>query len=130
MGHGRWRRLGAVSAAAAAALVLAAPSYAHFCFRAFTGEAATHAGGSSAWMSEAEWLTFLGQLEEAGEICSEGADLLEAQIVSKPEGTLFMGPGLLAGGTLKNGKGNGPENVGYLDFEPAFAACGVEGEAH
>jgi hypothetical protein len=41
-----------------------------------------------------------------------------------------MGPGLLAGGTLKNGNGNGPENVGYMPFEEAFAACGGDGEAH
>jgi hypothetical protein len=34
-----------------------------------------------------------------------------------------MGPGLLAGGTLKNGKGNTPAHVGYLDFEAAFGAC-------
>jgi hypothetical protein len=34
-----------------------------------------------------------------------------------------MGPGLLAGGTLKNGKGNTPDHFRYLDFESAFGAC-------
>ena len=35
-----------------------------------------------------------------------------------------MGPGLLAGGTLHNGKGNTPSQFNYLDFEAAFGLCG------
>ncbi len=33
-----------------------------------------------------------------------------------PEGSLLMGPGLLAGGTLKNGKGSTPGKVSYIPF--------------
>jgi len=40
-----------------------------------------------------------------------------------PANTLFMGPALLAGGTLKNGKGNTPSQFDYLDFEAAFGLC-------
>ena len=125
----RLRRIGVVSAVAVAALALAAPSYAHFCYRTFSGNAAAHAGGSSAWLERSEWLGFLGQLEQAGEICTAGATIMRNAISSAPAGTLFKGPGLLAGGTLRNGKDNGPENVGYLPIAEAMEACGG-GEPH
>jgi len=58
-----------------------------------------------------------------GEICAAGAFNLKSQIASMPANTLFMGPALLAGGTLKNGKGNTPSQFDYLDFEAAFGLC-------
>ena len=121
----RGRRLGVVAAAVVGALTLAAaPAYAHFCSKSGWSEAAlAHAANSNAWLSESEWLAFLDEVEAAGEICPAGADNLREQIASRPDDTLFMGPGLLAGGTLKNGKGNTPEHFDYLDFEAAFGAC-------
>ena len=59
----------------------------------------------------------------AGEICTAGAENLVAQIDSRPANTLFMGPGLLAGGTFKNDKGNTPEHFDHLHFDEAFALC-------
>jgi len=119
------RRLGVVLAAAIAALTLAAaPAYAHFCMKTGWSDAAVqHAATSPVWMTQAEWLAFIDWAVESDEICPAGADVLRAQITSAGEDTLFMGPGLLAGGTLKNGKGNTPGQFDYLDFESAFAAC-------
>jgi hypothetical protein len=118
------RRFGVVLAAAVAAFALAAPAYAHFCMKTGWSDAAVeHAPKSQAWMTQGEWLGFIDWAVGEGEICPAGADVLRAQITSAGEDTLFMGPGLLAGGTLKNGKGNTPQQFGYLDFESAFAAC-------
>ena len=119
------RRFGVVLAVAIVALMLAAaPAYAHFCMKTGWSDAAVqHAAKSPVWMTQAEWLGFISWAVEAGEICPAGADVLRAQITSAGEDTLFMGPGLLAGGTLKNGKGNTPDQFAYLDFESAFAAC-------
>ena len=36
---------------------------------------------------------------------------------------MFKVPGLLAGGTSKNGKDNTPEHFAYMDLESAFALC-------
>jgi hypothetical protein len=119
------RRLGVGLAAVVAALTLAAaPAYAHFCMKTGWSDAAVqHAAGSQAWLTQAEWLGFIEFAVAEGEICEAGADVLRGQIAAAGEGTLFMGPGLLAGGTLKNGKGNTPDHFDYLDFESAFGAC-------
>lgn len=120
------RLAAALSAAVAVFALAASPALAHFCSKSGWSESAlTHAAGSNAWLTKAEWLGFLAEVEAAGEICPAGADNLRAQIDSRPADTLFMGPGLLAGGTLNNGKGNTPEHFQYLDFEAAFALCGA-----
>ena len=121
----RTRRFGAVFVAAVAAFALAAtPAFAHFCSKSGWSPAALeHAAKSTAWMTAAEWGEFIDFAESSGEICPAGADDLREQVESRSDDTLFMGPGLLAGGTLKNGKGNTPEHFAYLDFESAFGAC-------
>jgi hypothetical protein len=121
----RTRRFGAVFAAAVAAFALAAtPAFAHFCSKSGWSDAALqHAAKSQAWMTAAEWGEFIDFAEAEGEICPAGAENLRSQVASRSEDTLFMGPGLLAGGTLKNGKGNTPGHFDYLDFESAFGAC-------
>ena len=118
-------RLMAAFAASVAVFALAAsPALAHFCSKAGWSEAAlAHAANSKAWMTADEMLGFVAGAEATGEICPAGADDLRAQIASRPANTLFMGPGLLAGGTLHNGKGNTPEHFQHLDFESAFGAC-------
>jgi hypothetical protein len=122
----RSRRFGAVFAAAVAAFALAAtPAFAHFCSKSGWSDAALqHAAGSQAWLTADEWLEFIAFAEEEGEICAAGADNLRTQVASRSADTLFLGPGLLAGGTLKNGKGKTPDHFAYLDFETAFSACG------
>ena len=123
----RSRRLAAVGAAAVAAFALAAsPAFAHFCSKSgWSDSAFVHAANSQSWLSADEWKGFVAGAVEEGEICAAGAANLVAQIDARPANTLFMGPGLLAGGTLKNGKGNTPEHFDYLDFETAFALCGA-----
>jgi hypothetical protein len=122
----RTRRLGAVLAAAVAAFAIAAtPALAHFCSKTGWSDAAlAHASGSQAWLTAAEWNAFVDEAVGAGEICPAGAANLKGQIAAYPSNTLFMGPGLLAGGTLKNGKGNTPSQFDFLDFETAFGLCG------
>ena len=119
-------RLAAALAAAVAVFALAAsPALAHFCSKSGWSESAlAHAGGSNAWLTKSDYFSFLDEAVAAGEICPAGAVNLRAQLDSRPANTLFMGPGLLAGGTLKNGKGNTPEQFQYLDFDAAFALCG------
>jgi hypothetical protein len=122
----RTRRLGAVLAAAVASLAIAAsPAFAHFCSKTGWSDAAlAHAAKSGSWLTAVEWNGFIDDAVGAGEICPAGAVNLKAQIASYPSNTLFMGPGLLAGGTLKNGKDNTPSQFNYLDFETAFGLCG------
>ena len=119
------RRAAVLVAAMIAALALAAaPAYAHFCSKTgWSEKALQHAAGSNAWLTAAEWHEFIDFAEAEGEICPAGAADLAAQVDSRPANTLFKGPGLLAGGTLKNGKGNTPEHFDYLDFERAFGLC-------
>ena len=98
---------------------------AHFCSKSgWSDSALAHAAKSQSWLTADEWKGFVAGAAAEGEICAAGAANLVAQIDSQPEDTLFMGPGLLAGGTLKNGKGLTPEHFAYLDFETAFALCG------
>jgi hypothetical protein len=121
------RRLGVLAAAIVAALTLAAaPALAHFCSKSGWSEAAlAHAAKSNAWLTAAEWNEFIDFAAETGEICPAGADNLRAQVASRPADTLFMGPGLLAGGAEFKASPNakGPSHFDYLDFESAFAAC-------
>jgi hypothetical protein len=113
-----------LAVAIVAALALSAPAFAHFCSKTGWSDAAlAHAAGSQAWLTEGEWLEFVDFAVSEGEICPAGADVLRAQLAANPDDTLYMGPGLLAGGTLKNGKGNTPDHFRYLDFESAFGAC-------
>ena len=118
------RRTAVLVAAMIAVLALAAtPAYAHFCSKTgWSDKALQHAAGSQAWLTADEWIAFIDAAGDE-EICPAGAANLKAQVLSRPANTLFMGPGLLAGGTLKNGKGNTPEQFQYLDFESAFALC-------
>ena len=120
------RRVAVLGAAMIAALALAAaPAYAHFCSKTgWSDKALEHAAKSGSWLTASEWLEFIVFAVDEGEICQVGADNLAAQVTSRPANTLFLGPGLLAGGTLKNGKGNTPEHFDYLDFETAFGLCG------
>jgi len=115
-----FRRAGAVAAGAVAALVIAVtPTFAHFCYREFNSEAAAHAAKSESWITAEEWLAFL---PEIAEFLPEGCpEAIEQELLNSPENRLYMGPGLLAGGTLKNGKGNTPDKVGYLVNLPECA---------
>ena len=117
-------RLAVTAAVVVAFAFTAAPAFAHFCSKSGWSDAAlANAPKSQAWLTAAEWNSFIDSAVGEGEICPAGAADLKGQIASRPANTLFMGPGLLAGGTLKNGKGNTPSQFEYLDFESAFGLC-------
>ncbi len=115
MGRRRVRRAIAGAAVAGAVVVTSAgPALAHFCFKTnFNPTAAAHASASQAWLTAAEWREFLPFIEPD---CPGITAAIEPILTQAEQSgtTLFMGPGLLAGGTLRNGKGNTPEHFGYL----------------
>jgi len=113
-----FRRTGAIAGGAIAALVIAAtPAFAHFCYREFNSEAAAQAAKSQSWITAEEWLLFLPDIAE---FLPEGCPaVIQAELENSPPNRLYMGPGLLAGGTLKNG--NTPDKVGYLLTLPGCA---------
>lgn len=115
MANRRIRRMVAGGAITAAAVITSAgPAFAHFCMKTdFNPTAAAHAGASEAWLTAAEWREFLPFIEVGcpGITGTIGPILTAAEASGT---TLFMGPGLLAGGTLKNGKGNTPDHFAYM----------------
>lgn len=103
---------------AAVLFAAASPAFAHFCIRIdFNEMAASRAGGSKAWLTADEWREFLPFIAE--ECPPETVDAVEAILDAADEHTLFMGPGLLAGGTI--GKGKTPRHFDYM--LDAFATC-------
>ena len=120
------RRLGRWVASAAMAGVLfvvgAGPAFAHFCRKIdFNPTAAAHAGASKAWLTADEWREFLPFIEaDCPGISAAIEPILDAAEESGT--TLFMGPGLLAGGTLKNDKGNTPPHFAYM-LDAFMAHC-------
>lgn len=100
-------------------------AFAHYCYRTDVPAGSNMANGG-AWMTKTEALEvfpgFLSQLGPCG-------DRILAHMATLPDNTLFMGPGLLAGGAVPQGKG--PDGVGHLiEDAQAFPECaGVfEGE--
>jgi hypothetical protein len=115
MGNRRMRRTVAGAAmTAAVVLTSAGPAFAHFCMKLdFNPTAAAHASASNAWITADEWREFLPFIEEECDgITAAIEPILDAAESSGT--TLFMGPGLLAGGTLNNGKGKTPAHFAYL----------------
>lgn len=113
------RAAAGVGVVVAVVLASASPAFAHFCRRVdFNEVAASHAGGSQAWLTADEWREFLPFIAED---CPAAVPAIEAILASADEHTLFMGPGLLAGGTLFNGKGKTPDHFAYMI--EAFAVC-------
>lgn len=118
------RRLAATALATTAMLLTASPALAHFCYRDFNSStAAQKAAKSGPWMTADEWLAFIAVERESLPPCADQDavdDLIEI-LGDSPENRLYMGPGLLAGGTLKSG--NTPDSVGYLPVGAIFAGC-------
>ena len=111
------RRSIAAGAVAAMCLALGAtPALAHFCSRDFGSGAGQNAANGQAWFTGADYMQLAAE-----EPCID-SELLADFIAAHPN-NLFMGPGLLAGGTLKSG--NTPTKVAYIPFE-VFAGCGEE----
>jgi hypothetical protein len=86
---------------------------AHYCYRTDV-PANSQMRNGGAWMTQEEALEGFASFLPPGPC----ADRILAHIDGLPENTLFMGPGLLAGGAVRNG--HGPEGVGHV-FEDAQA---------
>jgi hypothetical protein len=127
------RRLLTTVGAALALTAMASPALAHVCSKTdFNPRAAERAANSQAWLTADDWHQFIDQLAgfipelaaEEGLECNVDGLIgdLKGQVTSLAEGgtTLFHGRGLLAGGTLMNGKGNTPKGVAYIDFDGAI----------
>lgn len=105
----------AVAASAVMALVAAGPAAAHFCYK--LGNPNNGANGQ-AWMTQAEWLAFASGITVVGSgetplaDCQAALDGVIAHVAALDEDVRFMGPALLAGGTLRNG--NTPADIGYV----------------
>lgn len=112
------RRAGTVVGAAMGVFALTTGSaMAHYCYRTDAPEKANTSKGM-AWSTQEEAIQmFAGFLPDGA--CE---DRIVAHIAAMPEGTLFMGPGLLAAGAVRNG--NAPEGMGHL-FQDAmeFEEC-------
>ena len=103
------RRAGTVAAATAGVFALGTgTAMAHYCYRTDVPEKSKMANGQP-WMTQEETLAEWSTLPF---LQGECRTLVLAHIASLPEDTLFMGPGLLAGGAVA--KGQGPEGVGHL----------------
>ena len=115
MANRRMRRMFAGAAMAGAVVITSAgPAFAHFCSKIdFNPTAAAHAGASEAWVTADEWREFLPFVEQDCPGISSALNVILNEAEASGT-TLFMGPGLLAGGTLKNGKGNTPEHFAYM----------------
>jgi hypothetical protein len=99
-------------------------AFAHYCYRTDVPEGSKAANGT-AWHTKAEAMEMFAQLP----FPAECTDRIVAHIASLPDGTLIMGPGLLAGGAIPQGKG--PDGMGHLAVDAmAFPECAflAEGE--
>ena len=110
-------KIAAASLVVAGIIGAATPAFAHECYK--KGLADTQAANGQ-WTTADELRGLISELPP----CADAALLLSAVDQMEADGGLMMGPGLLAGGTLRNGKGNTPSNFGYLPVEEAFANCG------
>lgn len=112
------RRAATVLGATAGIVALSTSSaFAHYCYRTDVPEGSKAANGQ-AWATKAEMTEMLGFLP------SECYERVADHIAAMPADTLFMGPGLLAAGAVRNGQA--PDGVGHL-FEDArdFEECAV-----
>jgi hypothetical protein len=113
------RRAATVLGATAGIVALSTSSaFAHYCYRTDVPEGSKAANGQ-AWATKAEMTEML-----AGFLPPECYERVADHIEAMPADTLFMGPGLLAAGAVRNGQA--PDGVGHL-FEDArdFEECAV-----
>ena len=89
--------------------LLTGTANAHFCIK--EGMPSQAANGK-AWSTPAEFIEIV-PFFDAPEDCKAA---VIGYVADLPDGSLLMGPGLLAGGTLKNGKGNTPDGITYIPF--------------
>jgi hypothetical protein len=125
------RALTVAVAAVAISMLAVGPAFAHYCYKTGWNEAAqAGAAGSRAWITAEEWHELITYVVAEGYVCEEAGVAAHAYVSGVPSDTLFMGPGLTAGGTLKNGKGKTPPHFAYLPVWEFEALCGGGGDHH
>ena len=111
------RALTLTGATAGAVALFTGTASAHYCYRTDV-PAGSKAAKSEAWATKAETAAAFAGFLPPGPC----ADRIVAHINALPANTLFMGPGLLAGGAVHQGKG--PGGVGHLFADAmAFPEC-------
>lgn len=114
----RLARTGAVLATTAGLFAASGgAAFAHYCYRTDVPKSSNMSNGG-VWMTQEDAaVAFAGFLPPG-----DCADRVVDHIESLPEGTLFMGPGLLAAGAVRNG--HAPDGFGHI-FEDArdFEEC-------
>lgn len=94
-------------------------AFAHYCYRTDV-PANSQMRNGGAWATQDEMVASFAEVPFP-EDCKAR---IIAHIESLPENTLFLGPGLLAGGAVTQGKG--PAGVGHLFADAmAFPECAV-----
>ena len=114
------RRAIAGTLAAAAVLIPVSPALAHYCYKDFKSTAAaTKAEKSGSWYTADEFWAAIQADAEGIPQCA--LDAAQEWFDAAPPTRLFMGPGLLAGGT--EGTDRTPKDIGHTPFGSFFAAC-------
>ena len=113
------RSLTVVGATAGLIALSSGTAFAHYCYRTDVPENSKMAQGA-AWATKAEMTEALPHFG----LPDECAARLIEHIGTLPDNTLFMGPGLLAGGAVPQGRG--PDGMGHLAHDAmAFDECAV-----
>lgn len=110
------------TAVLAISAVTAGPALAHYCYKTGWTEAAqAGASGSQAWATTEEMRDFVAFAVDAGFVCEAGGDAAYAYLDDLPSDTLFLGPGLLAGGAKQQGRG--PAHIEHLPLHEFEELC-------
>ena len=113
-------RTGAVLATAAGLFAVgASPALAHYCYK--LDSSANSGTNGQAWNTVAEWIVVVDQIVLDNPECVAPKAAVIADLESLPENTRVMGPGFLAGGTLKSG--NTPSHFGFTHVEEIPPSC-------
>lgn len=106
------RTMTLIGATAGVIALSSGTAFAHYCYRTDVPEGSKMVKGS-AWMTQEEMLAGFQQVPLPEPCKTRVLGLIQAL----PDDTLFMGPGLLAGGAVP--KGHGPDGMGHLAVDAA-----------
>ena len=113
-------RTGAVLATAAGLFAVgASPALAHYCYK--TDSSANNGTNGQAWSTVEEWIDVVDQIVRDTAECAAPKAAVIADLQALPENTRVMGPGFLAGGSLKSG--NTPSHIGFTHVELVPESC-------
>ena len=113
-------RTGAVLATAVGLFAASAsPALAHYCYK--MDKSSNNGTNGQAWSTVEEWIGVVEQIVLDTPECATAKAEVLADLRSLPENTRVMGPGFLAGGSLKSG--NTPSHFGFTHVEVVPENC-------